>query len=359
MSFQLFTLIFILFIIAAFGEWIVVRSAYRLRLFDIPNARKIHNSKIPRLGGLIVFPVLLIGLFLWYCVDNESFLLKFGEIGDSVIGILMATAVVYICGLFDDLIGIRYRNKFIAQIISGVALCLSGVMISDFNGFLGLHEIPVSLAWPITIFAVIFVSNAFNFIDGIDGLAANLAIIALIYYGCGFVLMAHSELLVLCLFVIVALVVLLMFNMFGNPEKETKVFMGDAGSLSLGVILCGLGTLFLSHGITHGHLKTNFMLAVAPLLLPCFDVIRVVIVRMINGNNIFKADKSHIHHKLLDLGLSQRQSLVLLIGLDMVLLLSTIWLSEVADVNIVAIIEAMFFIGVIKTINRKFKHKQI
>lgn len=356
---SLVTILAIVAVVAFFSEWIVVKAAYKLKLFDQPNGRKIHHKRIPRLGGVIIYPILLLGLFLLYTLDSGSFFDLYSGCQDALVGLLMAIGVVYIFGFFDDLVNIRYRNKFAAQIFSGVALCLCGVMIDSFCGFIGIAKLPTILAWAFTIFAVIYVSNAINFIDGIDGLAASLSTIALIYYAVIFNMMAQMGLVFVCLIAILALLAFEVFNLFGKSERATKVFMGDAGSLSMGVLLCGLGIMVLQHFSANGDISGNFALAVAPLMLPCFDVVRVVITRWLHGKNVFEADKSHIHHKFLSLGLSQRQTLLCLVGFDLLMLLTAVLLLPIMNVNLIILLEVLLFMALVQLINRKLKNKQI
>lgn len=359
MNLTIFLVLIAVSALAFVAEWLVIKAAYKLKLFDTPNVRKIHHQRIPRLGGLIIVPILLLGMFLFYSLDEAATLALFKGNETALVGMLMATGVVYIFGFFDDLVNIRYRNKFVAQIFSGVAMCLSGLMISSFSGFLGVNSLPIALAWLATIFATIYISNAINFIDGIDGLAGSLAIIALAYYAVIFHMTGFKGVVMVCILIACAVVPLLIFNLFGAVKNHTKVFMGDAGSLSLGILLCGMG-VFVVQRVSFGDATSgSFALAVAPLMLPCFDVVRVVIVRRINGRNVFEADKSHIHHKFLAMGMTQHQTLLCLIGVDLVMVLSTVWLSTMLNVNLVILVEVLLFVGLIQLINRKLKQKQI
>ena len=355
MTLKLILIFITLTILAFIAEWMVVKIAYKNKLFDKPNERKIHLAKIPRLGGVVIFPIIVIGIVIVRFADLHLFKSLFSHTHLELLAIVASLAVVYFCGIADDLIGIRYRNKFVAQIFSGIVLCLCGVTINNLHGFLFIGQLPDALSWFFTILAVIYVSNAINFIDGIDGLAASLSIIALVYYALMFMSLSMKGLVVVCGFVCIALFALLTFNMFGKPEKN-KVFMGDAGSLTLGVFVCICGILTLHH--SGGSLlasKNPFIVATAPLFLPCFDVVRVVVYRLNHKSNIFEADKSHIHHKLLDLGLSQRKALFIILAVDLFMIAVASVSMSFLGANSIILLEMAIFTLVILLINRKLK----
>lgn len=346
-------------IVAFVAEWLVIKIAYKKQLFDKPNERKIHSAKIPRLGGVVVLPLILIGLLLLRIFDASFYHLMFSHYKLELLGIISSLSIVYLSGIIDDLIGIRYRNKFVAQILSGIALCSCGLLIDNLHGFLGIGQLPDVLAWGLTILTVIYVSNAFNFIDGIDGLAGCLSIIALGCFSVQFMSFGLNGMVVLCGFVVIALIALLSFNILGKPEKS-KVFMGDAGSLTLGVFVCVCGIIIIRHAATGEFAADNpFIVATMPLALPCFDVVRVVIYRMSHGTNIFEADKSHIHHKLLALGYKQSMILGILLAIDAFLIAVAFLLVPVLGVNMIVMIEIGLFTLVIQIINRKLKQNEI
>ncbi len=346
-------------ILAFMAEWSVIKIAYKKQLFDKPNERKIHSAKIPRLGGIVVLPLILIGLFLLWIFDARFYNLLFSHYKLELLGIISSLSIVYLSGIIDDLIGIRYRNKFVAQIFSGIALCSCGILIDNLHGFMGIGQLPEAVAWGLTILTVIYVSNAFNFIDGIDGLAGSLSLIALGCYSVQFKCLGLSGMAIICGFVMIALLALLSFNIFGKPEKS-KVFMGDAGSLTLGVFLCVCGIITIRNAASGDFAASNpFIVATIPLALPCFDVVRVVVYRMSHGRNIFKADKSHIHHKLLALGHKQPMILGILLSIDIFLIAVAYLLVPVLGVNMIMMIEIVLFTLVIQVINRKLKQNEI
>lgn len=356
MYLSIFFILLVLCCFAFIGEKTIVKSAYRLRLFDKPNERKIHTTKIPRLGGLIIFPTILVGLLLLKLLAPAFFKHIFISNELLIYGLLASLAVVFICGLVDDIVGIRYRNKFVAQILAGIALCSCGIVIDDLHGLFLIGRLHPAAAWLLTIFTVIFVTNAINFIDGIDGLAGNLTIMALICYGIIFVMTETTIMILLCIFVAISLIALLIHNMLGRADRHTKVFMGDGGSLTLGVFLC-MCAITVNHVAVHDeYVSINpSIYAIAPLLLPCFDVVRVVLYRYIHGKNVFKADKSHIHHKFLELGFTQFQTLLIILAINAVMLTVAFTMAPHVGCNIVVLVEGLLFIFVFYLIMMKQK----
>lgn len=347
-------LLIILFVFVIAAEWLVIKLAYRFELFDGLNARKIHSANIPRLGGIVIFPFVVMSMVVLMTVDKCDYNALFSGQEAALMGLMVAVAVMFAFGLIDDLYGIRYRSKFFAQILSGLTLCASGITVNDLVGFVGLGQLPLPVAWLITVLVVIYVANAFNFIDGIDGLAACLSVMALLYDATLFLLMGQYGYAMICLLIIMALLALLVFNIYGKPERATKVFMGDAGSLSLGVALCALAIILLQHLDESAVQGLNRLgLAIIPLMLPCFDVVRVVFYRMVHKKNIFEADKSHIHHKLLAIGFSQHKTLLLVLFANILLIVSAIALLSIVDVTLMVFIEVMLFTIIIYVINKK------
>ena len=290
----------------------------RKRLFDVPDARKVHKRPVPRLGGVTFFPVILFVLsmitiyrMLMDYLPNELFT---ESVVTEILGLFAGLTLLYIIGIGDDLVGIRYRNKFKIQILSAAIFPVCGLYINNFHGFMGIYGLTPFIGIPLTMLLVIFITNAINLIDGIDGLASSICIVALtmfgvLFAGCGMWIYAQVA------FVSVGVLIpFFMYNVFGNIDRGRKIFMGDTGSLTLGYILSffvikfcmDLGPELL---ITNG---ACIVICFSILLVPCLDVVRVVIGRIRRGKNPFLPDRTHIHHKFINMGFSPRNSLVLI-----------------------------------------------
>ena len=292
----------------------------RKRLYDIPNERKIHKNAIPRMGGISFFPSMLIAflVILMYVPLANKYNLSV-NIWSAVF--FIGLMVIYFTGIIDDLVGLNAPTKFIIQIATGCLLPFCGLYINNLYGLFGIGEIPAYIGIPLTIFIMVLIDNAINLIDGIDGLAAGLSIIALMGFLAYFIhyqVFVHTYSLLVA-GVIGALIAFLYFNLFGKPERNTKIFMGDSGSLSLGFVL---GFLFIKCASNNTEIwQTRPEALLVPLTLlfvPIADVMRVTLYRLVHHKPLFSADKNHIHHKLMKSGLSQHQTLVLILGLSIV-----------------------------------------
>lgn len=290
----------------------------RKRLFDVPDERKVHKRPVPRLGGVTFFPVILFVLCILTSyrvmvnhLPNDFFTEKMAT---EVLCLFAGLTLLYIVGIGDDLVGIRYRTKFKVQILASILFPIAGLYINNFYGLMGIHEVTPYIGIPLTVVLVVFITNAINLIDGIDGLASSICIIALSVFG---ILFAQSELWLFTQLAFICVGVLIPFfiyNVFGNADRGRKIFMGDTGSLTLGYIL---SFLVIKYSMYTGpeNLQSNgapILIAFSILLVPCLDVIRVVLGRIRRGKNPFMPDKTHIHHKFMAMGFSPRNSLILI-----------------------------------------------
>ena len=288
----------------------------RKRLFDVPDERKVHKRPIPRLGGVTFFPVILFSL----CVFTAVRLMTGHGPADTsttdlVCEFLFLTGgltLLYIVGIADDLIGVRYRKKFLVQIISAAMFPLSGLYINNFYGLFGIYLIPAEVGIPLTMLLVVFITNAINLIDGIDGLASGLSMVALLVFGVLFVHFRMWSYAMLAFVTVGVIIPFFSYNVFGSADLGRKIFMGDTGSLTLGYILSFFVIKYCMYEpdmlLT---MKTSpVLVSFSVLMVPCLDVIRVVLRRVRNKRSLFMPDKTHIHHKFLAMGFSSRRALV-------------------------------------------------
>lgn len=288
----------------------------RKRLFDEPDARKIHKRPIPRLGGVTFFPVIVftlctftaIHLFKGHFVYNIITL----NTAREMLFLISGLTLLYIVGIADDLVGVRYRKKFVVQIISAAMFPIAGLYINSFYGLFGINEIDPIIGIPFTMLLVVLITNAINLIDGIDGLASGLSMVALVVFGVIFVHF-QSWLYALLAFVSVGVIIpFFSYNVFGNADRGRKIFMGDTGSLTLGYILSFFVIRFCMHE-PNSMMQVQgspVLIAFSVLMVPCLDVVRVVLRRARNRKPLFLPDKTHIHHKFLAMGFSPRRALI-------------------------------------------------
>lgn len=288
----------------------------RKRLFDVPDERKVHKRPIPRLGGVTFFPVILFSLCVFTAVR-----LMTGHgpaetsTTDLVCEFLFLTGgltLLYIVGIADDLIGVRYRKKFLVQIISAAMFPLSGLYINNFYGLFGIYLIPAEVGIPLTMLLVVFITNAINLIDGIDGLASGLSMVALLVFGVLFVHFRMWSYAMLAFVTVGVIIPFFSYNVFGSADLGRKIFMGDTGSLTLGYILSFFVIKYCMYepDMLLTMKASPVLVSFSVLMVPCLDVIRVVLRRARNKRALFMPDKTHIHHKFLAMGFSPRRALV-------------------------------------------------
>lgn len=318
----------------------ILLIAFRKRLFDEPDERKIHTAAVPRLGGLAFMPSIVFSICLVVGVkgilDAQGLSAYFGgpsEVGDMSEMLLpmcfglCAVMMMYLVGIADDLIGVRYRAKFVAQILAALLLAMGGVRIENFHGFMWLYELPVGLSWAATVLLVVFITNAINLIDGIDGLASGLSGIAMAFYGFVFMHTGYMLYAMLAFAGLGTLVPFFYYNVFGNPAMGKKIFMGDTGSLTTGLILSFLSIEVCSLPEGSVYSWDVMVVAFAPLAIPCLDVIRVFVHRIVRGMSPFLPDKSHIHHKLLALGIPQRWAMITILATSSALIAANLLMA--------------------------------
>lgn len=337
---------------------IILDFCKRKRLYDIPNERKVHKNAIPRLGGVVFFPNMLIALAMVMLMMNPLLGNHTHYLNLWTFNFLISLIIIYLTGLADDLIGLNAKIKFCAQIIAATFMPLSGLCINNLYGLFGIHELSFLPSALLTVFTMVFIMNAINMIDGIDGLAASLSFVAL----CGFLFCFYKEGMdIYCTLiagVMGGLLAFLYFNMFGEHDKNRKIFMGDSGSLTLGFILSFLSVKFSSltlHGLPF--YLNGLIVPVTLLLVPIFDTIRVIIVRTRHRLHLFKADKNHIHHKLMRAGLTQHQTLCVIISVSIAYVVINFLLIRDLTITGVLLIDIVCFMLLHGAINLKIKKR--
>ena len=322
---------------------LIIKYAYSHNLFDLHTKRKIHKGDIPRLGGVAFVPVAVISFFCGYLVLSYKGIITIEDY-TPLIGFVVSIAIMYIFGVVDDIKGLRYRTKFIYQFVAGLILCMTGIFLNYFHGLMGLYDIPHTFGVCVTIFLIIFSINAFNFIDGIDGLSSSIAIISFVYYF-SVLFFIGDYLFLLPVSFIGVLLPFFCFNFYGKASCQNKTFMGDTGSTILGLVLCVLAVAINGNPKTAMLHQNHFIVAFSPLLLPFFDVVNVVIYRLLKGRNPFRADDNHFHHKLLRLGLSQHKTLFVELIVFLFIIGISILLTNFVGITVVLAIMLMAWLA--------------
>jgi len=342
----------------------ILLIAFRKNLFDEPGERKIHQIPVPRLGGLAFTPVIFFTLALIFGVnqylDYSLVSLDYSRNINVLAMALCSMTLLYLVGIADDLIGVRYRAKFVIQIICGLFLVGSGSWVHSRYGFGGIHNVYIWLGGLLTIVLIVFITNAINLIDGIDGLASGLSAVACLYYGVIFFRLQQYTFSLIAFVALGVIVPFFYYNVFGNAERQKKIFMGDTGSLTIGIVLSLLSiklTTIPVHGIIWSY--NPLVVAFAPLMVPCLDVIRVFSHRIRCGKDPFMPDKNHIHHKLLAIGLNPRVTMITIVTVSLLLSLLNLYASQYIDIHILLILNFAFY-GVINIyLTHRIKHKNV
>ncbi len=295
--------------------------SHKKRLYDVPDARKVHTMPVPRLGGLSFFPVILMSMFLvigfrLYFWDVNVSGLSFNMLYEYLF-LFVGMTLLYLVGVCDDLVGVGYRYKFAVQIAAAFLLVLSGNWFDSFGGLFGIYSVPVWVGVPFTVFIVVYITNAINLIDGIDGLASGLCCIALSVLSVIFFLRGQYVYALLAICTLGILMPFWCYNVFGNANRGHKLFMGDAGCLTLGYVI---SFLIIHMSVTNEVSPTlsnpYMVIAFSTVLVPLLDVIRVVLHRLREHKNPFLPDKNHFHHKLLRTGMRVRMVMVCIIAIS-------------------------------------------
>ena len=307
---------------------------------DEPGARSSHLRKIPNLGGIAVF------FSLGVCAPIFAY-----ELFDRYKFLFASFIILFFVGIMDDIMVLRAYKKLVAQIlVSALMVIGSDVRIRSLFGVFGVYEINYYISVIFSIMTFIILINAFNLIDGIDGLAGSYTVVTSALFGISFFRLgvANDPLVVLCAIIIAASLGFLIYNL--SNKRSTKIFMGDTGSMILGFLLAFTGISFIDIFIAKRdevfyHLQAAPVIAVAILILPIIDTITVIITRLYHGKSVLSADKNHIHHKLLNLGLTHRRSTAYIITYFLLIILVAYFLRHLNVNQLFVIVMALGFLG--------------
>lgn len=299
---------------------VIIKIAFLKNLVDNPGKRTSHSDIVPTLGGLGIFVGFILSFMLFSDFSAFSKLQYF----------IFAVLISFFLGVKDDIIALSPIKKFSGLFLAVSVLVLLGdVRITSFYGLLGITTIPYWFSILFSIFTFLTIINAVNLIDGINGLCTAVSIISSIGFGAWFYL--SGDAVGMQLFVLIAALLGALFAFLRYNLTPAKIFMGDTGSLLLGVILAFLAIEFIELNEKHtGNYKilASPVVAMGFLALPLVDMLKVFIIRIFKGSSPFKPDKQHIHHLLLELGLSHTQATLLLSLFSLLFIILSLLLSN-------------------------------
>lgn len=282
----------------------IIRIARVKKLFDEPNDRSSHSQRTPSLGGVAIFCGSVFSIVLWTPFQF------FGNLQY----ILCAYIILFLVGVRDDILPMEPVKKLVAQVLAAFILVFkSDIRLQGLYGLFGLHDMGAVFSVLLSVLTIIVIINAFNLIDGINGLAGSVGAVVASTLGCWFFVIGRIEYAIVAFTLVGAIVAFLKYNF-----TPASIFMGDTGSLIVGLANAILIIQFIDiayHQLPNTPYHINAIPAVAfgILVIPLFDTLRVFVVRFINRKPVFYADRSHIHHILIDMGLDHMQATGILV----------------------------------------------
>ncbi|MBP6022755.1 glycosyltransferase family 4 protein [Ferruginibacter sp.] len=326
------------FLITFFAIPIIIQVAKDKKLFDEPDERKVHKAVIPTLGGIGIFAGFIIATLMGVPAGIASELQYFAA----------AATVIFFLGLKDDILILSASKKFIGQLIAaGIIIKFGGVQLHNMHGFLGIYEIPHIASIVLTIFTIIVITNSFNLIDGVDGLAGSLGVLTTLVFGTYFFIAGQLAYAVMAFALAGSIIAFLIYNF-----SPAKIFMGDTGSLLLGLINSILVIKFINiagNPVAAFGLEASPAIGFAILMIPLFDTLRVFALRILDRRSPFSPDRTHVHHFLLDLGLNHRMVTFTCVAANIVFIALAYFLRHLGTTTLLGIllVSAFIFIGAI------------
>jgi len=326
---------------------VIINVAEMKKLYDVPDGdRKVHHTPITPLGGIGIFAGFAFGCLLTIHFEQSSEFQFF----------IAAALIIFFLGLKDDILIISAIKKFIGQVLAAfMIIYYGGVQIKSMHGFLGLYQLPEMFSLLLTYFAVIVIINSFNLIDGVDGLAGSLGLMALTIFGFYFLNVNMLSYSILAFSLAGSLLAFLIFNF-----QPAKIFMGDTGSLLIGSICAILVIKFINVANAP---EAGSAVAAAPaigfaiLMIPLLDTLRVFAIRIFYRRSPFSPDRNHVHHLLLDRGFSHRAITITLVSINLALV-ALVYLGRSLGCTILIFGVIAFFFGFIALLyNVKTKSK--
>ncbi|MFO8235480.1 MAG: MraY family glycosyltransferase [Bacteroidales bacterium] len=313
----------------------VVKVAKIKHLVDVPNGRTSHKGNVPSLGGFAVFAALSLALLIFVdftkCVHCQSFM----------VGLL----IVFFIGLKDDIVVIDPLKKLLGQVLAATFIVvIGGVQFNSLHGFLNIYSLNPLIGSLLTIFVIVVITNSFNLIDGIDGLASGVGILAAFTLGIWFFLIQQYQLAIISFALIGGFATFFYYNLSRGPNK---VFMGDTGSLILGFSLAYLIIQFNElNAIPHKYnIASAPAVSIGILIVPLYDTLRVFLIRAFKGKSPFSPDKRHVHHRLLFLNKSHIKTTLFILAFNVSFIIMVFLFQSIGIIKLVAIeiVLASFF----------------
>ena len=300
--------------------------AHKVGAIDVPkDARRMHKKPIPRLGGLAIYGGFLCSILI------------FGQLDETMLCVLLGAAIIVALGIFDDVLALGAKLKFVVQIVAAaIPVCIGDLQIGLFTNLNPLSDTPFVhlgiLAVPVTIIWIVGITNAVNLIDGLDGLAVGVSSIAAITMLAVALLTGNMPIAITMAALAGACIGFMPYNL--NPAK---IFMGDTGSTFLGYMLATVSIM----GLFKFYAVISFAVPFLILGLPIFDTANAIIRRVAAGRSPMSPDRGHVHHKLIDMGFNQKQAVAILYAISATLGLTAVVLTSSGEVKAIVLLLAV------------------
>ncbi len=287
---------------------IIIRVAEMKHLFDVPDDRKVHANPVASLGGIGIFAGFIIALLIAIPMG----------VGGELQYLAAACLIIFFIGLKDDIIVLTPLKKFLGQLLAAfIIVYKGGIVIDSLHGFLGFEKMPMIFSLAFTYLTIIVITNSFNLIDGVDGLAGSLGLLTSISFGIYFFMAQQPLYSVMSFAMAGSLVAFLIYNI-----SPAKIFMGDTGSLLLGLLNSILVIKFIQVATVPTatvYLPSAPAIGFAILFVPLFDTLRIFSFRILSRRSPFSPDRNHVHHLLLDKGCSHNMVTFLAVSFNIII----------------------------------------
>ncbi len=333
---QVAAAIIIAYLVTFFLMPFIIKMARQSRLYDVPDERKTHAYLISSLGGIGLFTGLAISLLL-----TSDFKINSAEFQYH----LAAFFIIFTIGVVDDIFVLKPWKKLLGQLITTAVITVKAhLVITNLDGFLGIYHLSTVTSYAASFFAIMLIINAFNLIDGVDGLAASLGLISSVIFSLFFLVNQDYPYAILGFALAGALLAFLVFNF-----HPAKIFMGDSGSMLIGLVNAILFLKFVNSGsvVADYPVKSALLVGFGILLIPLMDVLRVFCIRLYKGRSPFSPDRNHIHHLMLNKGFNHSQVTLSLLALSVVFSAGTFFFRNININFLFAIQGGMFFTGIL------------
>ena len=347
------------FVVVLYSTPALIKVAVLKRLIDSPTEdRKIHKRSVPTIGGIIIYAGTLFAYALWYNIDDMIYYDKILESVKEFKLIIATSLILFFVGVKDDIIGTAAVKKLFAHIIVALILVLMGdIRITGLHGIFGVYSIPYWGSVFISIFTYVVVVNSFNLIDGVDGLAAGIGLLSASAFGIWFIFAGDFPYAALAFSLAGALAGFLIFNF-----APAKIFMGDSGSLVIGMFICVLAIKMIEFPTQQLEVGSVWVMvskpifAISTLAYPLMDTLRVFIIRAVKGQSPFAADRNHIHHKLIDCNFGHIKTVIIIYIFSVITMgasLMTYFLNAPTFGLLIIIACGLIFLFIVIAINKK------